>query len=147
MGLLTLSYMASQILTNIIQVMASRRLYTKPLHEPMMIYCQSNLRNIPVKIEWKYFNNYSSKCSSKCRLENVSHFILITVIETELMVSFDEIVVFLFVILTNIGVARQWRNRNADDNDYPSCIKMTLPCWMKKRIKVQQCVLTKWFVW
>ena len=56
--------------------MAWRLLGAKPLSEPMLPYCELDLKeHISVKFDLKFKNFHSQKNTWKCRLQNGSHFV------------------------------------------------------------------------
>ena len=55
--------------SSLVQVMACRRTGDKPLHEPVMGYCQlDSLEQISVKFESEFYHFHSRKFIWKCRL-------------------------------------------------------------------------------
>ena len=56
-----------------IQAMDFRQFGTKPLPEPVLIYCRLDpYEHIWVEFESKYNNFYSPKYTEKCRLQTVN---------------------------------------------------------------------------
>ena len=64
------AYMRQKTRPPLLKIMACRLIGAKPLFEPMLEYCQLDIRNI---IQWNVIF-LSRKCVWKCRLENGGHF-------------------------------------------------------------------------
>ena len=60
----------------LLQIMACRLFGTKPLHEPMLQYCQWHQGTYFSDFCLKFRRFHSRKCTSKCRLRNGAPFYL-----------------------------------------------------------------------
>ena len=68
---------ASVIGSALVQIMACRLYSTKPLPEPILVYCQLDSReHISVKWELKFDHFHSRKCIRNCRLPRCRPFCL-----------------------------------------------------------------------
>ena len=66
---LSAAYMRQLIGSALIQVMACRLFGAKPLHEPMLAYCQlDSWENSSLKFKWEFWHFHSIKCIWNCRL-------------------------------------------------------------------------------
>ena len=74
------AYMLHQLRQSLAQIMAWCLFDAKPLSEPMLYYCQFDLKEqTSFKLDWKLKHFHSRKCNWINHLENVSHFVLASI--------------------------------------------------------------------